>query len=64
MLHYSAITKNEVLMNVIDDFQIETTVLIERGVNSGLENFRRIGEVNTASALVRYGYGFFNVVNG
>lgn len=63
-LEYSAITKNEVLMNVIDDFQIETTVLIERGVNSGLENFRRIGEVNTTESLVRYGYGFFNVVQG
>jgi len=62
MLHYSAITKNEVLMNVIDDFQIQTTVLIERGVNSGLENFRRIGEVGTAPGLTKYGYGFFNVV--
>ena len=62
MLTFSAITKNEVLMNLIDDIQIQSTVLVARGLNSGLENFRRIGEVRTTPGLVKYGYGYFNVV--
>jgi len=62
MLTFSAITKNEVLMNLIDDIQIQSTVLVARGLNSGLENFRRIGEVKTSLGLIKYGYGYFNVV--
>lgn len=61
-LEMSAITKNEALLNIIDQPQIFSSVLIERGKNSALENFRRIGEVDTVEELVNYGYGFFNVV--
>jgi hypothetical protein len=59
----SAITKNEALLNIIDQPQIFSSVLIERGKNSVLENFRRIGEVDTVDELVNYGYGFFNVIS-
>jgi len=61
MLVQSAITKNEVLMNVIDQPQLFSSVFVERGKNSALENFRRIGEVSTMSNLVNYGYNFFNI---
>ena len=63
MLVQSAITKNEVLMNVIDQPQLFSSVFVERGKNSALENFRRIGEVSTMSDLVNYGYNFFNIQN-
>ena len=36
-------------------------VFIERGKSSGLENFRRIGDINNTGALRKYGYGFFDV---
>lgn len=63
MLVQSAITKNEVLMNVIDQPQLFSSVFVERGKNSALENFRRIGEVSTMNDLVNYGYNFFNIEN-
>jgi len=56
----TTITKEEYLMNVIDQPQIQSYVFIERGKYSGLENFRRIGEVNNTSSLESYGYGFFD----
>lgn len=64
MLVQSAITKNEVLMNVIDQPQLFSSVFVERGKNSALENFRRIGEVSTMYDLVNYGYNFFNIETG
>ena len=64
MLVQSAITKNEVLLNVIDQPQLFSSVFIERGKNSALENFRRIGEVSTIYDLVNYGYNFFNIETG
>lgn len=59
----SAITKDEVLMNVIDQPEVQVSGKIERGKNSGLESFLRIGEVDSVGDVVRYGYGYFNVVN-
>jgi len=57
----TTITKFEYLMNVIEQPEIQSNVFIERGKYSGLENFRRIGEVNNTGALESYGYGFFDV---
>ena len=48
-------------MNVIEQPEIQSNVFIERGKYSGLENFRRIGEVNNTGGLETYGYGFFDV---
>jgi len=62
MLTASGLTKFEYLINVIDQPIIQSNVFIERGKNSGLENFRRIGEVGSTGVLETYGYGFFNVV--
>lgn len=56
------ITKDESLMKIIDQGQIQTDVFIERGKNSAYERVQRLGEVNNLGALENYGYGFFNVV--
>jgi hypothetical protein len=63
MIIASGITKNEGMINVIDEPQIYSSLYIERGKNSVFENFKRIGEVDTVPELVKYGYGFFNIVS-
>ena len=57
------ITKDEVLLKVIDQAQIQTNVFVERGVNSALERIMRLGEIDSLGDMLSYGYGFFNVVN-
>jgi hypothetical protein len=59
----TTITKMEYLMNVIEQPIIQSNVFIERGKTSGMENFRRIGEVNNTGSLRTYGYKFFDVRN-
>jgi len=59
----SAITKNEVLLNVAFEPEIQSNVFIERGKNSGLERIMRLGEIDNIGDLQKYGYGFFNVIN-
>jgi hypothetical protein len=57
----SAITKNEALLNVIDQPEIITNVYIERGKYTPLENVMRIGEVDNVGDLEKYGYKYFIV---
>jgi hypothetical protein len=57
----TGLTKNEALINVIDQPEVQTNVFIERGKNSALEYIERIGEVDNVGDLEKYGYGFFNV---
>jgi hypothetical protein len=57
----SALTKNEALMNVIDQPEIITNVYIERGKYTPHENIMRIGEVDSVGDLQKYGYKYFNV---
>ena len=57
------ITKDEVLLKVIDQAQIQTNVFVERGKNSADERVMRLGEVDNLGDMINYGYGFFNVVN-
>jgi len=57
----SALTKNEALINVIDQPEVQTNVFVERGKNSGLESIERLGEVDNIGDLTKYGYGFFKV---
>jgi|688.fasta_scaffold214848_2 hypothetical protein len=59
----SAITKNEVLLNVIDEAEIQSNVFIERGKNSAYERIQRLGEVDNVGDLEKYGYKFFNIIN-
>jgi hypothetical protein len=63
MLTATTITKMEYLMNVIEQPEIQSNVFIERGKNSGMENFRRIGEIGNTGSLNNYGYKFFDVRN-
>jgi len=55
------ITKEEVLLKVMDQPQIQTNVYIERGKNSAYERIMRLGEVDNLGDMINYGYGFFNV---
>ncbi len=55
------ITKDELLMKVSDQGQIQTNVFVERGKNSGFERVQRLGEIDNLGDLENYGYGFFNV---
>jgi hypothetical protein len=57
----SALTKNEALLNVIDEPQIQSELFIERGKISGLEALQRLGEVDNLGDITKYGYGYFNV---
>jgi hypothetical protein len=62
MIVCTAITKNEVLLNVIDEAEVQSDVFIERGKQSGLETIVRLGEVDNVGDLLKYGYGFFKVI--
>lgn len=55
------ITKNETLVKVIDQPQIQTDVFVERGKNSAYERVQRLGEVDNLGDMLNYGYNFFNV---
>jgi hypothetical protein len=57
----SAITKNEALLNVIDEPQIITDLFVERGKISPLEAVERLGEVDNLGDISKYGYGYFKV---
>lgn len=57
------ITKDEALLKVMDQPQIQTNVFVERGKNSAYERIQRLGEVDNLGDMINYGYGFFNVVN-
>ena len=62
-LQASPITKDEVLLKVIDQAQVQTNVFVERGKNSAYERVMRMGEVDNLGDMINYGYGFFNVEN-
>ena len=57
----SALTKNEALLNVIDEPEIITNVFVERGKYTALENVMRLGEVYNVGDLEKYGYKYFNI---
>lgn len=59
----SAITKQEYLMSIISPPEIKNELFIERGQISVFENHLRLSEVESLDHLVRYGNGFYNVVN-
>jgi hypothetical protein len=57
----SALTKNEGLLNVIDQPEVQTNVFVERGKQSVIEYIERLGEVDNVGDLEKYGYKFFKV---
>lgn len=56
------IVKDEFLIKIIDQAQIQTDVYVERGKQSGYERVQRIGEVDNLGDMINYGYKFFNVI--
>jgi hypothetical protein len=60
-LTQTPITKDEALLKVIDQAQVQTNIYIERGKNSAYERVQRLGEVDNLGDMINYGYGFFNV---
>ena len=53
------ITKEPILMKIVDQPQITSDVYVERGKSTAYEQVRRIGEVNNLSSMINYGYGYF-----
>lgn len=60
-LSVSAITKQEVLLDMVYSPEIQSDVFIERGKNSAFEGLERLGEVDNIGDLTRYGYGFYKI---
>jgi hypothetical protein len=57
------IVKNELLLGIIDETEVQSNIFIERGKNSALERIERLGEVDNIGDLEKYGYKFFNLIN-
>lgn len=55
------IVKDELLLGVIAQAEVQSDIFIERGKNSVYERVQRIGEVDNLGDLINYGYHFFNV---
>jgi hypothetical protein len=56
-----AIVKDEMLLKMSDQPQIQSNIFIERGKNSAYERILRMGEIRSVEGMVEYGYRFFNV---
>lgn len=56
------IVKDESLLNIVSDPEVQSDIYIERGKNSALERIERLGEVSNIGDLEQYGYGFFKFV--
>jgi|APCry1669188879_1035177.scaffolds.fasta_scaffold09575_2 hypothetical protein len=62
-LSVEPLIKDETLLNVVMEPEVQSNVYVERGKISALESIQRLGEVNSVGDIETYGYGFFNVVN-
>jgi len=60
-LLFSAITKNEYLLDFVMDPEVQSDVYIERGKYSAFEPLQRLREVDNIGDMVRYGYGYFKI---
>jgi hypothetical protein len=56
------IVKNELLLGIIDEPEVQSNIFIERGKNSALERIQRMGEIDNIGDLEKYGYKFFNII--
>ena len=59
----SAITKNEVLLDMVYSPEIQSEVFIDRGKLTAFEGLERLGEVDNIGDLTTYGYGYFKINN-
>jgi hypothetical protein len=61
MITSEPITKEDILMGVVNSPEIQSAIFIERGKNSAFESLQRLGEVDNIGDLTSYGYGFFKI---
>jgi hypothetical protein len=55
------IVKDEMLLGISSEPQIQSNVYIERGKQAPYERIQRLGEINNLGQLNRYGYGYFKL---
>jgi hypothetical protein len=55
------LTKEEVLMGVCDQPEIQSEIFIERGKQSVIEPNLRLGEITTMGGLTNHGYKYFRI---
>lgn len=60
-LLFSAITKNEYLLDFVMDPEVQSNVYIERGKYTAFEPLQRLNEVDNIGDMVRYGYGYYKI---
>ena len=58
---FSALTKNEYLLDFVMDPEVQSSLYVERGKYSAFESILRLGEVDNMGDLIRYGYGYFTI---
>ena len=63
LVSYSGVTKQEVLIGIVDSPEIQSNVFIDRGKLSGFENLQRLGEIDNLGDLQNYGYKYFKFNN-
>lgn len=56
-----AIVKEELLLKISSQAEVQSNIFIERGKDSPYERVRRLGEVDSIGGLLRYGYGYFKL---
>jgi len=61
MITQTPLTKDEALIGVIMQPEVQSSVFVERGKNTVLERMERLGEIDNMGDLEKYGYSFFNV---
>ena len=55
------IVKEEALMGIVMEPEVQSNIYIERGKNTALERIQRLGEIDNMGDLEKYGYSFFNL---
>ena len=61
MITQVPIVKDEALIGVVMEPEVQSNIFIERGKNTALERIERLGEIDNMGDLEKYGYSFFNV---
>ncbi len=56
------IVKEEILIGMVNATEIQSNVFIDRGKLSGTESLLRLGEVDNLGDLIKYGYGYFQII--
>lgn len=55
------LVKDELLLGIVSEPEVQADIFIDRGRNSAFERIQRLGEVDSLRDLTTYGYGFFDL---